>query len=484
MPALRPVCAIVLAAGASRRMHAFALGHKLAARWGGAVVEGSTDAENVLERSLRCYTQCPLIDTVVLVLRGSEQEAQRSAAVRVLQRAGDPRLKLCYNPEPDEGMASSLRVGVQSAPADARLFVIGFADMPCLDEPLLRRLVQRWLDKGRGIVLPTSRGRRGHPVLIDARWRQALLSLRGDVGARSLLREQAHELEEVEVEDDAVLVDVDTPEAWRSAIRRGRPKVLVKGAGEHASGTAHRLFRCGFRVLMSEIAEPTAVRLWVSFCRAVFDGECSVEGVKARRCRFDEVQRLGDETLDFVPVIVEEVDSLVQRWRPDVIVDGRLLKYNLDNRLDDAPLTIALGPGIEAGREVHVVIETNRGHDLGRLIEQGFAAPDTGVPGSIGGYSWQRVLRAPCAGVLRHHRGIGDVVEQGELLCQVGEVEVRAPISGVLRGLAHEGLSVTERFKLGDIDPRAEQRACSTLSDKTRTISGGVLEAILARLGP
>lgn len=255
--------------------------------------------------------------------------------------------------------------------------------------------------------------------------------------------------------------------------------VLIKGAGEHATGTAIRLFRCGFRVAMTEQAHPTAVRRTVAFSEAVPDSEAAVDGVRAVGRRLADRGLLDAFDWSCIPVFVDPDARLVQRWRPDVLIDGRILKRNLDNRIDQAPLVIGFGPGLVAGRDVHLVIETDRGHDLGRIIRAGTSRPDTGEPGVIGGYSTERVLRSPCGGQLVGRAEIGDLVQAGDPVAVVGEQIVRAGIAGVLRGLIRPG-PVTAGQKVGDVDPRGDRAACERLSDKTRTLSGGVLEAILS----
>lgn len=259
-------------------------------------------------------------------------------------------------------------------------------------------------------------------------------------------------------------------------------KVLILGAGELASSTAHRLFRCGgFDVVMTEVSEPLAVRRTVSFCRAVWDGEATVEGVVGRRWELGETLPLP---LDHVALFVDPQSTLLSTWQPDVLVDARLLKRAAETSVAQAPLVVSLGPGAVCGREAHVIVETHRGHNLGRLIEEGSATPDTGVPGPIGGFTSTRVLRAPVAGRVRGVLKIGDMVEADVLVAWVGEHPVRASIDGVLRGLVHDGVWVTANLKLGDVDPRGDVQACFTLSDKGRTISGAVLEAILSRFPP
>lgn len=261
-------------------------------------------------------------------------------------------------------------------------------------------------------------------------------------------------------------------------------RVLIRGAGEHASATAHRLFRCGMRLAMTEVPQPTAVRRAVSFCTAVFDGTCEVEGVGGRLWSLDGWQGLDRPGLDHVGVFVDPDGLLIERWRPDVVVDARILKRNDGNSLAQAPLVIGLGPGLVAGSDVHVVVETLRGHDLGRIIREGASAPDTGVPGPIQGHTVERVLRAPCAGVLETVLDIGRPVAAGDVVCTVAGQPVRATLAGVIRGVIHSGIEVSAGLKIGDVDPRGDPAHCFTISDKARTISGAVLEAILTRFPP
>ncbi|MBI4864659.1 MAG: EF2563 family selenium-dependent molybdenum hydroxylase system protein [Candidatus Riflebacteria bacterium] len=254
--------------------------------------------------------------------------------------------------------------------------------------------------------------------------------------------------------------------------------VLIRGAGDLASGTAHRLFRCGFRVVMTEVAEPLAVRRSVAFATAVYEGTATVCGVTAR------VAESVPATFDggWIPVLVDPEASCRRTLSPPVLVDARLLKKGIETRLADAPLVIGLGPGFTAGVHAHAVIETNRGHDLGRIVTEGEAEPDTGIPGDIDGVTWQRFLRAPTDGVFESDRRIGDAVAAGDRVGSVQGAPVVAAVSGILRGLLRPGLRVPAGMKLGDVDPRARREHCFTLSDKARTVSGAVLEAILAWL--
>ncbi len=262
-----------------------------------------------------------------------------------------------------------------------------------------------------------------------------------------------------------------------------RERILIKGAGEQASATAHRLFRCGYRVAMTDLARPHAIRRTVSFASALVEGAIEVEGVRAVAHRLDEAAALEREDWPDIPVFADPANTLVAAWRPDVVIDARLLKRNLDNALADAPLVIGLGPGLVAGRDVHFVVETNRGHDLGRVVANGEAQRNTGEPGEIGGHTRERLLLAPAAGAFETARAIGERVEAGELIASVAGHEVRALIAGVLRGLAWPGLEVSAGQKVGDVDPRGERAFCFTLSDKARAISGSVLEIVVAHAG-
>lgn len=263
---------------------------------------------------------------------------------------------------------------------------------------------------------------------------------------------------------------------------RPRPLALIKGAGDLASGAALRLLRAGFSVVMTEIARPTTVRRTVAFSEAVYDGRATVEGVEGIRADTPD-QALRATASGRIPVIVDPSADSVPALRPLLLVDAVLAKRNLGTTVTDAPAVVALGPGFVAGRDAHAVVETMRGHTLGRVITQGAALPNTGVPGEVGGHAAERVLRAPAAGVFRGVLRIGDQVRAGDVAGHVDDRPVPSRLDGVLRGLLHDGLEVTEGFKLGDVDPRAERAHCFTVSDKALAIAGGVLEAACALLG-
>jgi xanthine dehydrogenase accessory factor len=259
--------------------------------------------------------------------------------------------------------------------------------------------------------------------------------------------------------------------------------VLIKGAGDLASGVAVSLSRDGYQVIMTELPQPTTVRCLVAFSRAVYEGEASVEGVAARPATsIDAVRTLLSQ--DLIPVYIGEAQPLLAEFRPQVLVDGIIAKKNLGTRISDAPLVIGLGPGFIAGVDCHAVIETIRGDQMGQVIFSGAAMPDTGVPGNIGGYGRERVLRAGAAGIFQPLRKIGDTVKPGDIVALVDDHPLIAEISGVIRGLLPAGILVEEHTKAGDIDPRGDEESCYLLSDKAISVGAGVLAAIRALAPP
>uniref|UniRef100_A0A7C1JK33 EF2563 family selenium-dependent molybdenum hydroxylase system protein n=1 Tax=Caldilinea aerophila TaxID=133453 RepID=A0A7C1JK33_9CHLR len=270
-------------------------------------------------------------------------------------------------------------------------------------------------------------------------------------------------------------------------MRSDFPLVLIRGAGDLASGVAIRLHRSGFPVVMTEIERPLAVRRTVAFAQAVFDGVCQVEEVTGRRCLIEETPAVIAR--DEIAVVVDPHGEAIRHLQPSVVVDAIMAKRNTGTTLQDAPLVVALGPGFTAGVDCHAVIETERGHNLGRVIWRGSAAPDTGEPGELPGIGRRasRVLRAPAAGYVIGRYVIGDRVAEGvELAIVQNETgaahSILAPFAGVLRGLIHPSVRVHVGMKIGDLDPRADVSYCFTVSDKSLAIGGGALEAILTWL--
>ena len=255
----------------------------------------------------------------------------------------------------------------------------------------------------------------------------------------------------------------------------------IKGAGEMASAIAWRLYMANIRkIFMMEIPCPLAVRRGVSFCEAIHEKSKTVEGVDAVRAdRVDDVKQIWEQGK--IAVLVDPGWTSGEKLKPDVVLDAILAKKNLGTTRTEAGLVIGLGPGFVAGDDVHMVIETNRGHNLGRIIASGSAEADTGIPGDIDGYTDERVLRAPHSGVFRTGKVIGDAVKKGEAVGEVAGTEVRTRIDGVVRGLLRSDIAVTRGLKLGDIDPRGVRNHCFTISDKARAIAGSALEAVLRK---
>lgn len=257
--------------------------------------------------------------------------------------------------------------------------------------------------------------------------------------------------------------------------------VLVKGAGEMATGIAVRLYRANLRlIVMAEIEHPLAVRRSVSFCEAVQEQTAEVENIKAiKLSKSGEIGAVWEQQA--IAVIVDPEWQICKQISFDIVIDATVAKRNLGTTLDEAPLVIGMGPGFTAEKDVHYVIETNRGHNLGRIIGQGEAEANTGVPGVIAGYSKERVLRAPCDGKFVTDRSIGESVKAGETVGTVAGETVTATIDGVIRGLIRPDSVVTKGLKIGDIDPRDIRAHCFTVSDKARALGGAVLEAILSQ---
>jgi xanthine dehydrogenase accessory factor len=257
------------------------------------------------------------------------------------------------------------------------------------------------------------------------------------------------------------------------------PFILIRGAGEMASAIAWRLYMANIRrICMLDLEQPLCVRRRVSFCISLKEGEATVEGVSAQAVR-DRRAMGAAWKRDAIAVMLTGDWARLRSQAPDVVVDAILAKRNTGTRIEDAPLVIALGPGFEAGVDCHLVVETNRGHDLGRLITRGCAAPNTHRPGDIGGYADERVLRSPAAGVFVSPLEIGDHVHKGDIVGRVGDAPVSAVIDGVLRGLIGSHTEVRAGTKVGDVDPRGAIEHCDTISDKARAIAGAVLEGIL-----
>ena len=271
--------------------------------------------------------------------------------------------------------------------------------------------------------------------------------------------------------------------------------IVVRGGGDIATGTIHKLYRCGFKVVILEIENPSSIRRAVCFSEAIYDEKSIVEGVVCEKANnIDEIYNILDK--GNIPIIIDPYGNYIKTLKPLAVVDAILAKKNLGTNKSMAPITIALGPGfcascdvdIEIGRlstlanekDVDIVIETMRGHNLGRIIEKGYAKENTGIPGEIKGVSKERVIYSPISGTISNVKQIGDIVKKGETIAYIDNTEVKASIDGVLRGIIRDKSNIKSKLKIADIDPRKEEVKNSfTISDKARTIAGGVLEAIL-----
>ena len=259
--------------------------------------------------------------------------------------------------------------------------------------------------------------------------------------------------------------------------------VVVRGAGDIASGVIQKLHRCGFYVVALEVEKPSFIRRKVCFGEAIYEGTMEIEGSRARYAKNTEeaegICRKGE-----IAILIDPQGKSIPELKPLAVVDAILAKKNYGTNRGMAPITIGLGPGFEAGRDVDIAVETMRGHDLGRLIFQGKPYENTGVPGVVGGYGRERVIYSEGEGVIVNKKRIGDIVEEEEVIATIGKTQVRAPLGGVIRGLIRNSYSVSRGLKIGDIDPRREQvKNCFTISDKARNIGGAVLEAILILKG-
>lgn len=258
--------------------------------------------------------------------------------------------------------------------------------------------------------------------------------------------------------------------------------IIIRGGGDLATGVAESLYLAGFKILILDIEKPSSIRRTVCFSEAIYDGKTKVEGIECQRVfSKEEMQFCWDKKI--IPIIVDESGEIIKELKPDVVVDSIIAKKNLGTNRNMAPITIALGDGFEAGKDVDIVIETMRGHNLGRIITKGSALKNTGIPGEIRGVSKDRVIYSPEEGKFFAIKKIGDIVKKDETIGFVDNIEVKGKISGILRGTIRDGYLVKKGMKIGDIDPRLEEKEnCFTISDKARALGGAVLKAILYKM--
>jgi selenium-dependent molybdenum hydroxylase system protein, yqeB family len=255
-------------------------------------------------------------------------------------------------------------------------------------------------------------------------------------------------------------------------------KVCIRGAGDLATGIGLRMYNSGFNIVMTDIEIPTTVRRTVAFSRAVYEKSAVVEGVEAVFCKsLDDIKKAHSE--EKIAVIVDLDKKIQKEYAPDIIIDAIIAKKNIGTSIDEARVVVAVGPGFVVGKDCMAVVETKRGHSLGKVILEGSAIPNTGIPGNIGGFTKERLISSECAGVFKSNAKIGDIVKKGDIVAYVDKTPVLAKIDGVVRGMLQDFIKVSKGFKLGDIDPRANIEHCFSISDKARAVGGGALEAVM-----
>ena len=441
--------------------------------------------------SARCATAFTIEDTVLVTCYPEAAEIADRAGIRAV---------ISENPLQSDSVRTGLRalLADRDNMLDGVLFVQG--DQPLLSAETVCDVLNAfarqpglparavWRDLATGVVTP------GNPVVFPQRMFDALMQLSGDRGGSALLKNR--KCLTVEVPNAWELRDVDTPADLQfvSGIlsRRARTKdenrntkmtILIRGAGDLATGIALRLYRAGLRVIMTETAYPTTVRRTVAFSEAVRNGETQVEGIRARLAG-DVPEALSFTEKDLVAVLVDPDCACKDAIKPDALVDAVIAKKNIGTAITDAPVVIGVGPGFTVGKDCHAAVETMRGHSLGRVLYEGSPIRNTGIPGEIGGYTTERIIRTDTDGIFDPLLSIGDTVTTGETVAHVLtpeglRVPVYAQIDGILRGLLAKDIPVTRGMKAGDVDPRCERAHCFTASDKALAVGGGVLEAVL-----
>ena len=376
------------------------------------------------------------------------------------------------NKHPEYGISYSISLGLHTLiehgadEEDAVCFFV--CDQPYLSRNTIEQFLRGYQLSGKGIGCVGAGERLGNPVVFQMRYVKELLSLTEDVGGKAVVKKHLDDLYVYQVEKEE-LEDIDY---------RKKSLVIVRGAGDLASGVIYRMYREGYRVLALETEKPACIRRQVAYGEAVYDGKTEVEGVTAVRIsEWKEMETCWSEGV--IPILIDESGNSIERLKPEIVIDAILAKKNLGTTKNMAPLTIGLGPGFTAGEDVDIVIETMRGDTLGKVYHQGRALPNTGVPGMIAGYAKERVIHAPANGKMHAVHEIGDIVKKGELLAYVGETPVYATIDGILRGLIRENYEVIKGLKIMDIDPRiSELNQCFLISDKAKKIANSVYETV------
>lgn len=411
----------------------------------------------------------------------TQYEEIREAA----QQAG---LGCRINKEPELGISHSIRLGVEAVEElskggtqDAILFVV--CDQPELTEEVFYGLIRSYEASSKRIACVADGERLGNPVIFESAYWEELKSLCEEQAGKTVLKRHREDVELYQVKDGKKLRDIDC--LWDL-----KPLVVVRGGGDLATGTIHKLYEEGYRVAVLETEHPACIRRQVSFCEAIYEGKIEVEGVTAVHIEEAEEDALYNAVEKAwargeIPVLKDPFGHVIETLQPEVVVDAILAKRNLGTTKEMAPLTIGLGPGFTAGQDVDIVIETMRGEHLGKVYRTGSAIPNTGIPGVIAGYSKERVIHAPASGKFQPRKRIGDMVKTDEVLGviipeeQQGEVPVFASMTGLLRGMIKEGYLVKKGLKIMDIEPRMDEKElCFLISDKAKCIGESVYQVI------
>ena len=411
----------------------------------------------------------------------TQYEEIREAA----QQAG---LGCRINKEPELGISHSIRLGVEAVEElskggtqDAILFVV--CDQPELTEEVFYGLIRSYEASSKRIACVADGERLGNPVIFESAYWEELKSLCEEQGGKTVLKRHREDVELYQVKDGKKLRDIDC--LWDL-----KPLVVVRGGGDLATGTIHKLYEEGYRVAVLETEHPACIRRQVSFCEAIYEGKIEVEGVTAVHIEEAEEDALYNAVEKAwargeIPVLKDPSGHVIETLQPEVVVDAILAKRNLGTTKEMAPLTIGLGPGFTAGQDVDIVIETMRGEHLGKVYRTGSAIPNTGIPGVIAGYSTVREIHAPASGKFQPRKRIGDMVKTDEVLGviipeeQQGEVPVFASMTGLLRGMIKEGYLVKKGLKIMDIEPRMDEKElCFLISDKAKCIGESVYQVI------
>ncbi len=417
-----------------------------------------------------------------------------STYTEILEESGKRGFLPIYNANNEIGKSSSIKLGIDGAQEDAALMFF-VADQPMLTKETCLKLIGAFKENPV-MTFPVVGRRRGAPVIFPDEYRDRLYNLVEDQGGMIFAKD--NETAKIEIEDVRELADIDTVESYKSLKKEedkggvaneksdfsedfshiNRNLVIVRGGGDVATGSIQKLNRSGFDVLVLEVEKPTCIRRKVCAAQAVYDGQVTVEDIEVKKCdTVDEIRETLAEGR--VAVTVDPEGQLIKKLRPLAVVDGILAKKNLGTNMDMAPITIGLGPGFTAGSDCNVVIETDRGHDLGRLIFQGKASANTGNPGNILGFTTERILRASDDGIIKVIEDITSEVKKGQVVAEVNGKHIKAGLDGMVRGMIKDGSRVFKGMKIGDVDPRVVPRNASTISDKARLIGGGTLEAVL-----